>query len=457
MNELKSEVLRKVDKMPLWRTRILFGSLKRYRHYFWTYEEMRKINEEYHQALMNHNRFPIEYISFFRSKDEGVIINSFFSDCRDPEDLKMVIWDIKYNLEHLSHIIDLCLEYEIINDKFKYISAQAFFEKVNKYISLQERNKTIEMPINDKDWREIHYIEVKEPFPLTDKDIKWYEDGLKVKDRYILGDEEWDIIDVEFDIFIHGNKIDFKNKDEIVLTQNEKKFLKNQLADLDDITLKTCTNLISNYKLFVSEKKYKSFERAIRKNAAHFDSLFEESAVEIIVNILRKSYSPAVYFSGRDTLKEIEEKEILDKIFFELNYSFNDPYMLFWLMDLISYSYKKGFYFLSDFGFNNINWVMRQIIKDSRPTWYCFDPLKAGQWIDMEKGQPRELIKVDFDFVKVIKGILTDSFYGHLNSGFILDIFEISLKTTDFYEATQMIDKAIRKYKKDIKEGKRTF
>ena len=111
--ELKSEVLRKVDKMPLWRTRILFGSLKRYRHYFWTYEEMRKINEEYHQALMNHNRFPIEYISFFRSKDEGVIINSFFSDCRDPEDLKMVIWDIKYNLEHLSHIIDLCLEYEI--------------------------------------------------------------------------------------------------------------------------------------------------------------------------------------------------------------------------------------------------------------------------------------------------------------------------------------------------------
>ena len=100
---------------------------------------------------------------------------------------------------------------------------------------------------------------------------------------------------------------------------------------------------------------------------------------------------------------------------------------------------------------------MRQIIKDSRPTWYCFDPLKAGQWIDMEKGQPRELVKVDFDFVKVIKGILTDSFYGHLNSGFILDIFEISLKTTDFYEATQMIDKAIRKYKKDIKEGKRTF
>ena len=189
------------------------------------------------------------------------------------------------------------------------------------------------MPINDKDWREIHYIEVKEPFPLTDKDIKWYEDGLKVKDRYILGDEEWDIIDVEFDIFIHGNKIDFKNKDEIVLTQNEKKFLKNQLADLDDITLKTCTNLISNYKLFVGEKKYKSFERAIRKNAAHFDSLFEESAVEIIVNILRKFYSPAVYFSGRNTLKEIEEKEILDKIFFELDCSFNDPYMLFWLVD----------------------------------------------------------------------------------------------------------------------------
>ena len=33
----------------------------------------------------------------------------------------------------------------------------------------------------------------------------------------------------------------------------------------------------------------------------------------------------------------------------------------------------------------------------------------------------------------------------------------MSIKTTDFYEAIQMIDKDIRKYKKDIKEGKRTF
>lgn len=65
---MKREVFRKVDKMPLWRTRILFGSLKRYRHHFRTYEEMRKINEEYHQALMNHNRFPIEYIKIAVSK-----------------------------------------------------------------------------------------------------------------------------------------------------------------------------------------------------------------------------------------------------------------------------------------------------------------------------------------------------------------------------------------------------
>ena len=456
MDELKVEVVRKIDKMPSWRTRILFASLRSYRYYFWSYAEMRELNEQYHQDLLSYNRFPIEYLSVFRKK-EGNEVNSFFRDVRDPDYIKPIMWNINYNLKHLSHIIDLCLEYEVVNDKFKYIEAKDFFEKVHVYMDEQKRNKTLEEPINGKDFSEIHYIEVKDCFPMKREHIRWYEDGLRVEDRYILGDEEWDIIDIESDIIIHGIKIDFKNKDEIVLTQKEKKFLKNQLSDLDDITLKTCTNLISNYKLFVGEKKYKYFEKAIRKNAAHFDSLFEESAVEIIVNILRKFYSPAVYFLGRDTLKEIEEKEILDKVFFELNYSFNDPYMLFWLMDLISYSYKKGFYFLSDFGFNNINWVMRQIIKDSRPTWYCFDPLKAGQWIDMEKGQPRELVKVDFDFVKVIKGILTDSFYGHLNSGFILDIFEISLKTTDFYEVTQMIDKAIRKYKKDIKEGKRTF
>ena len=100
---------------------------------------------------------------------------------------------------------------------------------------------------------------------------------------------------------------------------------------------------------------------------------------------------------------------------------------------------------------------MRQVIKDSGTTWYCFDPLKAGQWFDIERGQPKELVEVNFDFVKVIKGILVDSFYRNLNSGFILDIFDIALKTTDFLTATQMIDKAIRKYNKDIREGKRTF
>lgn len=456
MENLDIDIYDKIDKMPGWRTRILFGSLKRHRYYFWSYEEMRELNEQYHQDLMDYNKFPIEYLSIFRKKKDNEV-NSFFRDVMDSDYIKMIILDIKYNLNHLSHIIDLCLEYEIAEGKFKYIEAEEFFENVNVYMDEQKRNKTLEEPINDRDFREINYIEVQDSFPLSKEYIRWYENGLRVDDRYILDDEELDIIDMEFDIIIHGSKVDFKNNDEIVLTQKEKKFLKNQLSDIDDITLKSCINLINNYKLFVSEKKYKSFERTIRRNAVHFNSLFEDFAVEIIVDILRKFYSPAVYLQGRDTIKDIEEKEILDKILFELDSSFNDPHMLFWLMDLLSYSYKKGFYFLTGLDFNNINWVMRQVVKGSRPIWYCFDPLKAGQWFDLEKGEPKELVEVNFDFVKVIKGILSDRFYRFLNSGFILDIFEIALKTTDFLEAIQMIDKSIRKYKKDIKEGRRTF
>lgn len=456
METLESIISNKIDKIPGWRTFILFGALKRYRYYFWTYEERRKINEEYHKDLLKCNGFPVPYISIFLSKEEKPFINSFFEDTyKDYQNIKFIIWDIKHNLDHLNNIISICLEYE--EGTSKYISASAFFEKVNKYIEEQKRNNSIKEPINlDADWREIHYIDIKEPDPVSEEELRRLENESKVEWYEKSFDEDFNI-EVDYRIVILGREVRFDKENDYKLSSEEKKLLKNQFTKTDEATIDNCINLINNYKLFVAEKKYKAFKKVIYKNTPWFNSIYEDLALEIILSILRKFYSPAVYLLSKDTLKEEDEKNIREQLIMDLDEHFDTPEKLCWLIDLLSYCYKKGYYYLSRWDYKTINYIMRQSINKSPICWHCFDPIWKGQWFNAETGTIKEMKNTNFNFVKVISGILIESFYWNLNSSLIVDVFKIAINDTNFEEATKKIDKAISKYKKDIKEGRRTF
>ena len=140
-----------------------------------------------------------------------------------------------------------------------------------------------------------------------------------------------------------------------------------------------------------------------------------------------------------------------------MNETFNSYEMLCWLIDLLGYCDKKGFYYISWFTYIDLNFIMRQVLKGVPTTFCCFDPLFYGKWFDSENGRPRLINDLDYDFIKVIQSLLAENFYGHLNSSMILEVLEIAKVNRNFNVATKEIDKAIRKYKKDIKEGRRTF
>lgn len=77
----------------------------------------------------------------------------------------------------------------------------------------------------------------------------------------------------------------YKNIKDIVLTDEEKKILDKGFTKISKLDIETCFKLMNNYKVFVKENKYSSFERTIRMNASFFNSLFEEYAIELFVII----------------------------------------------------------------------------------------------------------------------------------------------------------------------------
>ena len=455
MSDLKKEIYSNLDDIADWRIPVLFGALKRYRYYFWTYEQRRVINDEYHKDLEEYNGFPVRYLNIFRKKPDGKVIeiNSFFGDIgKQGEYLRHIILNITYNLFHLNEIIKMCSKKikktnSFGEEKMVYTDAMVFYKEVENYISEEKKTNSIEKLPYEIDQREVDKKVLIINHNEADKLIKEYSKELwSYKEFY---DDEWNLED--FSIFWCGYEIKYKEIKDIELSDKAKVILNNQLTKAKDVDLDTCLELVNSYKLFVEEKNYKRFENRVKNLYLITNTLYEWIPIEKIISILREFYSYSVYLGTKSEFGESERERIRKETDELLSFGYGNSGELCYLIDILSYCYKKGFYFIGPEFIRKVNCLMRKAVPYSKADWYCFDPETYFEWLDKDKMDIKELQTYGWDFELVISNLL----FANVNysASLLVDVIKIAQEVTSYSKATEMIDKAIRDYKKKLKSG----
>ena len=454
MSDLEKEIINNLNEVANWRIPILFGALKRYRYYFWTYSERRILNDEYHKDLEDYNGFPIRKLNIFRKKsNEKIEVNSFFEDLgKQGEYLRHYISDIKHNLFHLNEIIKMSSKQikkrnSLGVETMVYTDAMVFYKEVEEYISKELKEKRIERLPYEIDQQEVFPGKLVINHNQADIIIKEYNrERTTIKVEY---DEDWN--EVDYTIVWCGYPITYKEKNEITLSDKAKEVLNSQLTKIKDIDLKTCLELVNSYKLFVFEKDYKKFEKSVKDLYLITNTLFEWIPVEKIVELLRQFYSYSVYFGTKEELRNHEFKEVVSKVTEDLFLRFYEAEGLFWLVDLLGYCCKKGFTFLCTSTYRDLNSVMRKVVPYSEADWYCFDPEVKFNWLDPKTMEMKKTVVYGWNFDLVVFNLVNEGIA--ITSSLLVDVLDIAYQTRSYSEATSKIDQAIKEYKKNLKKG----
>lgn len=456
-----------VEHTSGWKIPVLFGALKRYRYYFWTNQEVRDINDQYQKDLIENNRFPVKKLHLWRKKDDGVEVNSFFVDLsKDPRYLGYVISGVRHNQKALYDIVMIWWNYDWGSELETYETAAddgsisirkkskavSFFEEVRDYIDVNEFN--IKRPIFDtnKSFFNSGYLIknttdgeefIKEAYSETSYDVF-------TEDDYVPGTDK---------LVIRGTKLEFKPIEKLKLNDEALYIIRNWLKGIEDMSWKTAINLLENYKYYISEENYGKFLRELEKATPLINSLFETFALDFIVQLIKKYYYYTVALNVDTAKRRDEQQQVMTEFRkkFRGEPQFQQPETLCYFVDIISYFYKKGFYFLEKEAYREMNSVMRAIFKDTQADWYCFDPLKYGEWYKNCVDPYKNCFVGDRE--KDLFTALRYSIERHLifSSSLILDAFEITCNEHDFKQAKKLVDKACRKYNKDIKDNVKFF
>jgi hypothetical protein len=450
-----------------WKIPVLFGALKRYRYYFWTNQEVREINEEYRRDLIEYNRFPVRQLHLWRQKNKDIEVNSFFVDLsKDPKYLAYVISGIKHNQKALYDIVMMWCHYDWGAELETYEAISS-----DGSVSVKKKSKALSFFEEVRDYIDVNEYSIKRPPFDTNKsffnsdclvrDITEGEGFIKEaysETSYDVFSED-DYVENSPKLVIRGTKLDFKPIEELNLSRESLDIIRNWLKGLEDMSWRTAINLLENYKFFVFEENYGKFLRELEKNTPLLNSLFETFALDFIVQLIKKYYYYTVALKVDIAKRRDEQQQVVIEFRkrFRSEFQLQQPENLCYFVDVISYFYKKGFYFLEKEAYREMNSVMRTIFNYTPVDWYCFDPLKCGEWFKncVDPYKNCFVCSREKDLFMALRYIIET----HLifSSSLILDALEITCVEQDFKKAKKLIDKACRKYNKDINEGIRFF
>ena len=441
-----------------WKLHLLFGALKRYRYWFWTNEDIRNINDEYHEDLEKFNGFPVKMLNVFRRRSTGIEVNSFFIDLgKDPLYLVGVISSATLNLNHLCEIIYLCDETRDLK------KGTDLFSIVNDYMDKEIKNQTIQKPPYDNN---VNYFHNTFLYKNTNDGKKIIEDSYS-RTTVIAPDEENGVIfgpwllnpDFRPEIIIYETKLVFKDAEHVDLNQKASDILNNNLEGIDEIELDTCINLVENFECFVEKRNYKRFLKELVYGKMMLESIFPSIGIEYCVELIKKYYRTGIVHDTDEKIREEQEQKTIKD--FEELYHHADGWnktagIYCYFFDILGYFYKKKCCFLDRNAYIDANAVMRYLVRESQPDWYCFDPEYYGQWASYLTDDGLFIdAKKDKDLMTSLRAIIEKNI--SINSSLIVEAFNIASNEHNFKEAVRLIDKAIRKHKKDIKEKKKFF
>ena len=482
-----------------WKINVIFGALKHYRVKFWTYQEIRDINEYYRKTLERVNRFPVMRVNLFRGKGDPksrkneaqkMVGNSFFLDVgTDPLFLTDVILGIQRHTEVLEEIV--LQGYSFLGSS---VNADTYYremvhplvdEKLAGYFEYDSRNpKLLHNTTLVKDYSEGNrIIEEAKKERASELKIKEYEEeAAKRQAEYDAFLEKIPVLreilertkPKDSDGFDwHGRVLHFKEKGELSLSEESRKILKESLKGISAMELDTAINLVENYKSFVEEYQQEQFYHELIQliKKTQFD-LFGYQTVSGVEALIRKYYCYAVFKYGDDVPEIKKERlEVTKRVMASLDQIKKEdlPWLLYFI-DILGYLYTKGFCYLDADAYRKINAVMLSGVWPINPYqppygWYCFDPnYNRGQWTDYYYSEQGLTDKEEEDIFVGLTSILKKEL--RITSSLIESAMELAFvkreanfccKKGEEGEGFLWLCGRIKEFKKDIKSCKKYF